>query len=402
MLVDRPPFDIGSALFVWSIGQGVFLAALLAFAARGNRAANAWLAGLLFVLSLELLDQLAARHWFVYLSPSGGIAFLTHPTTFLVGPLFYFYARSLLRRGTTFQAVWPHLVLPALVMLDGMPGVLQAIEAGFPHRPLALPEPPTLLGLGLYAHAIGAALHAAAYVAAATRLLVHYRRSVQAERSRTALVHTGWLGVVGVSLVAILLATLGNVLVSLLFQAHVANSELVLAVAFALVVHGIGFMTVREPSVFSVRPIDAGVSESEVVGNGTAKYARSGMSPDEILAYCERVQSFVQRKRAYLDEDLRLGDLAEATGLTPNQLSQVLNQGLGVSFFDFINRYRVEEVKRRLRDPENAHLTHLAIALDCGFSSKSSFHRVFRRHVGRTPSDWAKSEAPTEDALPKA
>jgi AraC-like DNA-binding protein len=85
-------------------------------------------------------------------------------------------------------------------------------------------------------------------------------------------------------------------------------------------------------------------------------------------------------------------------GLTPNQLSQVLNQGLEVSFFDFVNGYRVREVQRRLRDPEASSLTHLALALEAGFSSKSSFHRIFRKHVGQTPKEYARGDAVHREA----
>ena len=56
--------------------------------------------------------------------------------------------------------------------------------------------------------------------------------------------------------------------------------------------------------------------------------------------------------------------------------------------YDFVNSYRVEEVQRRLVDPSSAHLTVLAIGLEAGFNSKSSFNAVFKKHTKMTPSQY--------------
>ena len=67
-------------------------------------------------------------------------------------------------------------------------------------------------------------------------------------------------------------------------------------------------------------------------------------------------------------------------------LSFVLNHGLGTSYGDYINERRVADAQRRLADPAYAHLSVLAVGLDAGFASKSTFNRVFKERAGETPS----------------
>ena len=88
---------------------------------------------------------------------------------------------------------------------------------------------------------------------------------------------------------------------------------------------------------------------------------------------------------------MTLSVLAEALRMSPNHLSQVLNERLNRNFFDFINERRVEEVKKRLAMSEYEHYTLLAIAEDCGFKSKSSFNSIFKRFTEMTPSQYKKS-----------
>jgi AraC-like DNA-binding protein len=87
---------------------------------------------------------------------------------------------------------------------------------------------------------------------------------------------------------------------------------------------------------------------------------------------------------------LKLPELAKNVSISTNHLSQLLNQELGQNFFDFINWYRVQEAQRRLADSQCKHLTLLAIAYETGFSNKTSFNRVFKKHTGMTPSQFVK------------
>jgi len=107
-------------------------------------------------------------------------------------------------------------------------------------------------------------------------------------------------------------------------------------------------------------------------------------------------------EQLFKDPDLTLSGLARHVGLTPNAVSQLVNAGLGQSFTDWVNGYRLAEVVRRLRTDDARRFTVLALALDAGFNSKTTFNRVFKEKTGLTPSAYQKGShnAFRDDAAP--
>ena len=99
----------------------------------------------------------------------------------------------------------------------------------------------------------------------------------------------------------------------------------------------------------------------------------------------------MESDKPYLDDQLMIYNLATQMHIPPYNLSRLINRYSGKSFFDFINSYRVEEFKQKILVHTHFQQTLLAIALDCGFNSKSSFNRVFKKMTGQTPSEFVKS-----------
>ena len=97
-------------------------------------------------------------------------------------------------------------------------------------------------------------------------------------------------------------------------------------------------------------------------------------------------------ERPYLDPELTLTDLARRLQTNPSLLSAAVNRAFGKNFNDYVNEYRVEEVKKLLNDPHYSHLSLLGIGLECGFNSKSTFNRAFRKATGMAPGEWMRSK----------
>lgn len=100
----------------------------------------------------------------------------------------------------------------------------------------------------------------------------------------------------------------------------------------------------------------------------------------------------MNEQKMYLDPEFSLSDLAIHLKTHHSLLSAVINKGFGKNFNDFINEYRVKEFQNRVQLRENQHLTLLGIAFDCGFNSKATFNRVFKKMTGKSPKEWKNIE----------
>jgi len=119
----------------------------------------------------------------------------------------------------------------------------------------------------------------------------------------------------------------------------------------------------------------------------------------------EAVKTKVREGGWHFDPDLTLSELARRLGTNTSTLSAALNEETGSNFTNVINGLRVEAVCDRLRGSEGGDASDasarqaggsaniLAMALDCGFGSKATFNRAFKRHTGQTPREWAQQEA---------
>ncbi|MBC8767312.1 helix-turn-helix domain-containing protein [Arenibacter sp. BSSL-BM3] len=124
-------------------------------------------------------------------------------------------------------------------------------------------------------------------------------------------------------------------------------------------------------------------------GNPKAKKSHKPIDPNlegENIEKIKELNLLMETDKIYLDSELGLSQLAEKIEVSTNHLSMLLNDYIGKNFYDYINHYRVEEVKKRLKDPYYQKQTISSIGGDCGFNSKSAFNRIFKNLTGKTPS----------------
>lgn len=110
------------------------------------------------------------------------------------------------------------------------------------------------------------------------------------------------------------------------------------------------------------------------------------------------LQDLMETQLLYQKIDLSLGEVAAKLNTHPNQLSQLLNQHLKISFSDYLNNYRVEKAKALLANPDKSNLTIAALAQEAGFKSRSAFYEAFKKRTGRTPTAYQSClESPIQD-----
>lgn len=122
------------------------------------------------------------------------------------------------------------------------------------------------------------------------------------------------------------------------------------------------------------------------------KYAKSGLCEEQMLNYKQSLRIAMREHKMFLQPDLTLPRLAKAVGCSVNHLSQVINAGYGMSFFDYINQYRVQGAKALLGEDNSQSNVILNIAFAVGFNSNSAFYAAFKKSVGQTPAQYRKQQ----------
>ena len=137
---------------------------------------------------------------------------------------------------------------------------------------------------------------------------------------------------------------------------------------------------------------EKGLEQSPVVRSvRTQRYAKSGLDEAGIQRVMDRLRFLMDDQRVFLDSNLSLPQLASELNCSVNHLSQAINAGFGMSFFDNINQYRVTAAKDLLsREGENCRAI-LDVALSFGFNSTSTFYAAFKKSTGQTPAQFRRS-----------
>ena len=396
-----------SIIHLLGAAQGIFLAVVLA-SKRRNSVANKLLALAMLAFTLELLTtvyhaQDLDERWPHFIG-------VTYPFPFLFAPLLLLYAKTVSEGGHRFEKAYLlHFIPVVLVAVYMVPFFLQSgvDKLALLQRPEGHPWMADLTVINHIKF-----VYSFAYLALIVRLLLRHRVRIRDSFSTIEHINLAWLrnmmigGVAmwGISLifyVAGLFGGAGGVVLD-----PIEGYDDYVALGMAVFVYAIGYLGLRQPEIFTPRlpehesvaaPVEVSI-EAAVPAPVTApdapalpekpRYARSGMDTARAQRRVQDLLDVMEREKPYTQSDLTLQDLAATLSISPHNLSEVINTQLGKNFYDFINSYRIDEVRRRLADPQNAHLTVLAIGLDAGFNSKSSFNAVFKKHVKMTPSQY--------------
>ena len=105
----------------------------------------------------------------------------------------------------------------------------------------------------------------------------------------------------------------------------------------------------------------------------------------------KRLDKYLDDEKPFLNSELTIDNLAIGMEMSSRELSALINQDMGQSFFDLINTHRVEEAKKILDTTTDQKLTVLEVMYKVGFNSKSSFNTAFKKYTGKTPSQYKKS-----------
>jgi len=211
------------------------------------------------------------------------------------------------------------------------------------------------------------------------RKWVAYQQLMREEVSNTENINISWVKFfMAVFLVINLFFLFG--LVAVIHLGYIMWLWKVAGIVFSISVFALGYKGILQKEIFYT---------NEATASTDTSITNAQLRPDQQLI--DKLVVFMVDKKSYLDPELTLSNLARDFGISRSQLSQLINQGLGENFYDFVNKYRVEEVKRLMTDPKAGNYNLLGIALEAGFKSKSTFNLIFKRFTGLTPTEYKKN-----------
>jgi len=174
-----------------------------------------------------------------------------------------------------------------------------------------------------------------------------------------------------------------------------------------IVIYGISYSVVKSPEIFKL-DIDTIRNNSVINKNLILKPKKSKQdstdkndyknSEDQsiqdplLITLNKQLIQYMENEKPYLNPELSLSELANSLNISRNQLSGIINQLHKKNFYELINQYRINEVKRLMEDPANKHFKLISLAYDAGFNSKASFNRIFKQMTDMTPSQFMESQ----------
>lgn len=137
------------------------------------------------------------------------------------------------------------------------------------------------------------------------------------------------------------------------------------------------------------------MSDNVIVSNARTESQKIGIKSKNTLnkekekqSFIARLYDFIDKEKPYTQPDLSLTNLAQMLSVTPEYLSEIINNDLNKNFLDFINSFRVEEFKKRIQQDKNQDRLLIDLAFEVGFNSKATFNRVFKNKTTLTPTEY--------------
>ncbi len=399
----RFDFNFYSSLLLVFFIHGLVYAAIVwrKGVIRGSRP-EGWLALFLLLAQLIIFPWMVGFAGWYDNQPYRDILFyLPCQQLFLIGPVVYFYVQSLLNPGFSFQRKDFIHFLPAflyglfsLVVFLTDKVVLQRYYFLADGRD---PDFDTWYQLAGYFSIF-------LYFGLSIRYYRFYRRMIVQVVSFADTLLFRWVNRFLLAVLLILLSRAVLYILDLVWGYGYADTWWYF-LAFALIAYYIAitgysnsvesriafrYNLLEEKKVFLLAGPHTPVEEVEEIEILEPGPGLSSSNNEPTRVWVERVKEAIENGKVYEDPELTLTQFARQLGTNPSFLSRVINQGLGLSFNDFINQYRVAAVKQRLDEKEHHRQTLLSIAYECGFNSKATFNRAFRKHTGKSPSDYAR------------
>ena len=396
-------FNIWAVIILFGAAQGLFLSVYL-FTKSENRDANKWLAFLLIAISLHLFEYGADISGITLKYPF--LLALTYPLLFCFGPFYYIYCHYLLDKNykVSVKSIL-HFIPALLVLLMMLPFYAMSknqkisfIENLESNGNLIIPTEQLVF----------MAIHVAQtviYVFAAYKFIAKKEQELKEFSSDVLVVKKiNWLNTFSLYFAIYLALYFLLVIVLSFINSYQVQIDYVMLVITSLSLYVIGYSAIQSPEIFKsfpdLDPVAIGFHPIELnpqaptVPPDNYREAIGTKNGNRFPELKQKLLHFMETNKPYLKSDLKISELADSLSVPCHLLSQLINDEFLVNFYDFINKYRVEDAKKLLIE-DNRNYKILGIAYEVGFNSKATFNRVFKKFTDLTPSEFKEKFSPS-------
>ncbi len=364
--------------------QCFILGVILLFSRNGRPLSNSLIGAFLILCTLHFV-------WSLVIDTNLGDLFpqlFWFPYSYLLalGPLLYFYTKSLTANEFKIgMFAMPHFLPVGLEFIGQMYFIGQGISDNTVHYDV------TGFIVFRIAQLVAGAFSIIIYGKKSLALIRQHELSMAANFSNQRDVTLSWLYKLVKYLRILWVAWLTFELVFTLFlqfQLHSIYVYLELYILLAITTYSTYWIGIH---AFTKAGAHIEMIPVRIVPEKSTAYSK--LSQADLDSYAQGLDGLMQKEKLFLHETLTLRMLAQRLNIEPNLLSHVLNNVLHKTFHDYVNEFRIEEVKRKIDDPAFRHLKIVEVAYECGFNSKATFNRVFKKITGKSPSDYRRDQA---------
>lgn len=366
---------------LFTLIQLLFLMIVIINYKKGKRLSNGLLAG--FMASNALLIAAFLLRRFGVTSPERWVVLhsIGSSVYFLLMPFLYLYIHSLCYKTFHLKIVHVLHALPFcfFVLFSLFQYVLNHTSLQN-SVPLALRE--QISAIGYWGHPIALHIQILSYLVASVILLVQYRERVKDMYSSIERIDLQWCN--------LLLAGFATMWFLDFLQWILGVFHLLSPPVFYWMLVTSLFINLSFTLIVTYKGLAQSGSFSGI--QGIPKYAGSRLKPSDCDEIVQKLVTCMEHDKPYLTLSTSLEDLSEKLSIPERNLSQVIHTHFNQNFYDFINSYRIEEIKKRICNEDYRNYTLLAIAYDAGFNSKSVFNAAFKKHTGLTPKEYKRQQ----------
>lgn len=372
-------FNINDLVLLMAAGQCLVLAILLVLAKQSASRSNQLLGAFLMVKAIQSLDMLFiwSEHLrALILQTNPDLLFIGTILSLLQGPLLYWYVASVLYRSFRFRwrdllhlipacvvgvvITWNYYWLPETQQIQAM----TRLEFMWSR---VMTDITTLWHFSVISYGVWSLI-----------AISRYRELLKQRYANVEVRKKSWLKGIVIALITI---AVWRLVVHLLGAGIGSARADMLGIAGNYIefifVNVLVFTSIRYVHLFD--RVDEPVQEPSIA---------RGYKDEQV----SRVRRLMREQKPYLQQDITIETLSRKASIPERTLSRILNQHFEKNFFEFINSYRIEEAKQLLSDPQQSGKTILVLMNDAGFTSKSTFNTLFKKHVGQTPSQYRKTQ----------